>query len=304
MNRLLAVMLMTAVSFATVARVSADAPQDDAFAQQRLSDSDMAELLGSLPAKSTAAVVESSPAILATLAGLEWGMSSQQAMTVLASDAKLDAAKLRKSYVTFDGQATKWEDSAAAGHYTHGNAEAMLVVDRKGVRTHLFFIQDKLWKTFEPVAKKDATTSFQRFARGLRGRFGGGHIKVAGEDRWIEFGSKRTRVRGVDGGMQAERYGVVLEDRPTLDKLSTMRVATIVPVQLKPVPPVVITPAKADVEALAKIVAADKARAKVQAPSAKVEEAAAAAKLHVAPPTTTELDAMAVVEDDDPLTGL
>lgn len=184
MKWFVAVMSVACLSFGTVATVHADS-QNAGFSEQRLTAEDMADLLGGMTIKKPGARVENNPVILKALGGLSWGMSSDQAMDVLASEGKSRKA-LRRSYVTFDGQATSWEDTPVASQYTHGNGEAMLVVKRGANRTHLFFIQDKLWKLFETVSKSESGTNFHRFSRTLRRRFGAGHVHTVGDvERWI-----------------------------------------------------------------------------------------------------------------------
>lgn len=303
MKWFVAVMSVACLSFGTVVTVHADS-QNAGFSEQRLTAEDMADLLGGMTIKKPGARVENNPVILKALGGLSWGMSSDQAMDVLASEGKSRKA-LRRSYVTFDGQATSWEDTPVASQYTHGNGEAMLVFKRGANRTHLFFMQDKLWKLFETVSKSESGTNFHRFSRTLRRRFGAGHVHTVGDvERWIEFGSKRTRVRGLDGGEQAAGYGVVFEDRPTLAKLSSMRVATVEPIAIAAVTPVKVQPiTQSHREAVAEAKATNKIldAARMSGPKART---AVAAKVRIKAPVHRELDSMASLDDDDPLTGL
>lgn len=97
---------------------------------------------------------------------------------------------------------------------------------------------------------------------------------------------------------------MVFEDRPTLAKLSSMRVATVEPIAIAAVTPVKVQPiTQSHREAVAEAKATNKIldAARISGPKART---AVAAKVRIKAPVHRELDSMASLDDDDPLTGL
>ena len=84
-------------------------------------------------------------------------------------------AKMKDSYVKFDGQKTGWDVSLVDHEFAHKNNESMFVIWEKDQRRFLFFHNDKLWKQFiafnaENTIFKDKT--FDDFADLIQKRYG------------------------------------------------------------------------------------------------------------------------------------
>lgn len=133
--------------------------------------------------------------------GLEWGMTYKKVISIFeeqvqtrfaedlaaaAGDALIEdqvrtkirraIGKLRKSYVTFDGQTTGFEGHMIADEFTHNNRESMLMWDAGKYVEYLFFFNGRFWKRLRAFRIDSFKTeiSFPTFLATLENRFGEG----------------------------------------------------------------------------------------------------------------------------------
>jgi hypothetical protein len=86
-----------------------------------------------------------------------------------------EIAKLKKSYVQFDGSRTGYEGAVLEGEFTHNNNESMLEWDAGKFVEYLFFFNGRFWKrlrTFRKEALK--IPDFQTYITTLEQNFGDG----------------------------------------------------------------------------------------------------------------------------------
>lgn len=195
-------------------------------------------LIATLAVLLTAPAFASTNPIAGALGNLRWGMNEREVKTALKAKIK-DKSRLHdleSSYVEFDGKSTRWDSSAAAEEYTHGNEEAMLSYkDSDGSENYYFFIGGQLWKWVKLYpASAFGGHDFGRFAEKIRGRFGSGHDKQGevnpGSGRsyqFIEFGDRNTRLRAVDKTKEHNQYVLMFEAMDTVRSLSSLRSNTI-----------------------------------------------------------------------------
>lgn len=139
------------------------------------------------------------------LAGkFKWGMSPSEAMDLIEKDIRAryepkiraepdpfkqdtirremmeDIAKMRASYIKFDGQRTGWDVSIIDREYGHKNEESMLVIWEQSQRRFLFFWQEKLYKQYVALnAEKFKGKSFEEFAEIIQERYGKAQMNFA-----------------------------------------------------------------------------------------------------------------------------
>jgi hypothetical protein len=147
------------------------------------------------------------PKALADLAGkFKWGMTPDDIQKVIGETIKAkyqdqitketdvyqqdtlrkqrddEIAKVKDSYIKFDGQKSGWDVSIIDKEFAHRNGEAMLVFWEKDQRRFLFFHNDHLYKQFiafnaEHPAFQNKT--FDDFAKLIEKRFGPAEMKFA-----------------------------------------------------------------------------------------------------------------------------
>lgn len=134
------------------------------------------------------------------LAGkFKWGMTVDEAMKLVTDDIRAryteriqaasnafeqdalqkqmadEIARLKASYVQFDGHKTGWEVSIVDHQFASNNDESMFIVGEKDQRRFLFFYQGKLWKQFIAFDAQNpafAGKSFDDFADIVQRRYG------------------------------------------------------------------------------------------------------------------------------------
>lgn len=150
--------------------------------------------------KAVAEASEQTQRAIGELAGkFKWGMTVDQAMKLVTDDIRAryteriqaapnafeqdalqkqmadDIARLKASYVKFDGQKTGWEVSIVDHEFGLNNDESMFFVGEKDQRRFLFFYQGKLWKQFIAFDAQNpafAGKSFDDFADIVQRRYG------------------------------------------------------------------------------------------------------------------------------------
>lgn len=195
--------------------------------------------------------VDTKAVIAEALGDVHWGMSKadlhkllkaqiraefdqriKRERDVMRQDALYQEAQERyrrivQDFVAFDGQKSGWDVSPVAAEFSHGNAEAMLVVVNKGSRDLYFFMQGKLWKWYRELAPEalDAADPEQAFEV-LKERFGRGKPQT---ERVSEAKAPYVGMTWSDGATRvtALRRGgetcLVLEDTQTVAQLAALR---------------------------------------------------------------------------------
>ncbi len=152
------------------------------------------------PSHAAARAVAAPPRAISELAGkFTWDLSPDQSMKMVTDDiaaqfdekiknetvsAKQDelirqreeaVAKVKNSYVKFDGQKTGWDVSIVDHEFAHKNGESMFVLLEKDQRRFLFFYNDRLWKqliAFNAENPNFAGKKFDDFATVVQKRYG------------------------------------------------------------------------------------------------------------------------------------
>lgn len=196
-------------------------------------------------------------AISLSLTGMAWGQSPKQVaeaidrifdedfrplykevqpgirMKELDAQVAEEKSAFRRSRIDFGKLPTGVDATPLRGEYTYNNREAMMVLTRKGMNTHFFYIQEKLWKIIEehklseshplgktyPEAVVKLSTNY-----GAAGRFlppDGTRFVV--EVDWKDATSHLRAVQRSDTAM-----GLAYEDLATLGNLASLR--TVKPV--------------------------------------------------------------------------
>ena len=135
----------------------------------------------------------------------------------------------RRTLAEFDGKPNNLDATPFAGEFSNNNGEALMKISRRGRTRHLFFINNKLWKTIDVYALKDggkwgadfatATKSIQKRLK-VEGRSlpvdekaGRAHAEVD----WADF---KTHLRVMDWGKQ---LAIGFVDRSTEANLAKLR---------------------------------------------------------------------------------
>jgi hypothetical protein len=146
-------------------------------------------------------------------------------------DAQLaeDKAAFRRSRVDFGKLPTGYDATALRGEYTYNNKECVYKLDRKGMTTWFFFIQERLWKVIEehklnekhPLGKtyQDAVVKMSTdFA--VPGRF----LQPDGTSRFaieVDWKDATSHLRAIQRGESA--MGLAYEDNGTVAQLGSLR---------------------------------------------------------------------------------
>jgi hypothetical protein len=195
--------------------------------------------------------VDAKAAIAEALGELHWGMTKDELLKllkkqiqagferrikverdVMRQDALYQEAqdryrRIHDNFVTFDGQKTGWDVSPIAKEFTHGNAEAMLVVTAPSSRDLYFFMRGKLWKLYRELApdapeladSDDAMTAFAtRFGPGKRQRERRDETGITYPG--MTWSDEATRVTAVQRGGDT---CLILEDARVTQQLVVLR---------------------------------------------------------------------------------
>ena len=191
-------------------------------------------------------------AISISLRGLTWGQSPTQVARAIDSildedykprykgvqpgirmrelDAQLaeDKSQFRRSRIDFGKLPTGVDATPLKGEYTYNNREIMYVLNRKGLVSNLFFIQDKLWKIIEEHKLDDSHPLGKTFSDaviklstgyGVAGRV----LQPEGARYWIEVDWKdaTTHLRAIQRSDTA--MGLAFEENATVSRLASLR---------------------------------------------------------------------------------
>ena len=194
-------------------------------------------------------------AVSGDLAGLEFGWSRKQVMghlrkqvrdtfqekikrapgaieeDKLRHDMNVETRRLREGYFEFNGNATGFDHSYIRGEFEHQNQESMLRHRTARSEDTYFFIQgDHFWKLYRAFhAAEFQGASFEEFCAALESRYGRGTWKTGtvGPDdqngRWLEWESRRYRVRAIDNSTFYGFYSIVFEDMDIVRRLDQLR---------------------------------------------------------------------------------
>ena len=199
-------------------------------------------------------VTPHSDGIAGALGGLEWGITRAQLLRRLEDGVRAEwlprihkapgaieedrlrhgmserIARLRREQVEFTGRTTGWDVSFLSDEYTHGNSEAMIVVNDEQAQNFYFFIGDRLWKWYRAFnAEVFEGRNFAQFGEALQGRFGSGRVRTGSRHEggptrnWIEWQDDTTQLRAVDETQFYGFYCLVFEDKRTMANLASLR---------------------------------------------------------------------------------
>ena len=184
-------------------------------------------------------------AVSKSMGDLRWGMSEYEVQRFLKRKIKEDARKARgmakraleraagqidDGLVQFNGR-SRYDRGPIADQFTHGNQESMLVYEDGESKNYYFFIQGRLWKWVKAYPSRAfGGSNFKRFEKLVGKKFGRGHVKTeelyrgtGDELRFIEFRTRNTRLRAVDKTGDHGQYALVFEDMGTVRDLSALR---------------------------------------------------------------------------------
>ncbi len=195
-----------------------------------------------------------SAAIAPALGDLQWGMSRDEVIKLLAKQVReryrLRIAKttdaieedrlqraqqremkqIREGYVRFDGASTGWDLGYLRDEFTHHNGEAMLTTKDSNSQNFYFFINGRLWKWYKAFdISVFEGRAFDEFAAAVQRKFGKGKSQKgelapgSGVRQWLEWKDDDTRLRAIDQTAFYGFYCLVFEDANTLAKLATLR---------------------------------------------------------------------------------
>jgi hypothetical protein len=189
------------------------------------------------------------------LAGVTFGQTTKQVIAavekILDEDYKplyakvspgvkmkqLDAAlaeeksAFSRSAIKFDKLPVALDSGPLKGEYTYNNKELKMELTRKGVTTHFFFIQDKLWKLYfehklgeKEAAGKDFADATSKLTKdlGIAGRALAADADKGRHLAEVDWKDAKSHLRLVDRGSSVVAF--VYEDNATLGNLATLRV--------------------------------------------------------------------------------
>lgn len=137
--------------------------------------------------------------------------------------------EFRQSLEAFDGKPNRLDATPFVGEFSNNNGEASMRITRRGRTRHLFFIQNKLWKTIDVYALEDGGKWGADFATAIKGiqkilKVEGRVLPVDEEAKrkypevdWADF---RTHLRVMNWGKQ---LAIGYVDRRIEAKLVTLR---------------------------------------------------------------------------------
>jgi hypothetical protein len=191
-------------------------------------------------------------ALTLSLTGVAWGQSPKQVAEaidrILDEDYKprykevqpgirmkeLDAqlaeekSAFRRSRVDFGKLPTGVDATPLRGEYTYNNQEALFTLDRKGLKTHFFFIRDKFWKLIEEHKLSDTHPLGKTYPDAvikLSTNFGiPGRVLAPDANRYVtevDWKDATSHLRAIQRGDAA--VGLAYEDNGTLANLSSLR---------------------------------------------------------------------------------
>lgn len=138
-----------------------------------------------------------------------------------------EIAKIKNSYVVFDGRRTGFEGAMIEAEFTHNNNESMFSWDAGKFVEYMFFFEGRFWKRVRTFRKDSfkVDITFDDYVQTLINRFGPGLelFGQQGELKEIKWQDKTTYMSARD---QSGFYGVfvlVFAARVTEDNLAKIR---------------------------------------------------------------------------------
>lgn len=139
-----------------------------------------------------------------------------------------DKAAFRRSRIDFGKLPTGVDATPLKGEYTYNNREALYILNRKGLVTNFFFIQEKLWKIIEAHKLDDSHPLGKTYNEaviklstgyGVPGRV----MPPEGARYWVEVDWKdaTTHLRAIQRSDTA--MGLAFEENATLANLAALR---------------------------------------------------------------------------------
>jgi hypothetical protein len=189
--------------------------------------------------------------IAEALGELRWGMSKDALLALMKKRIRIDYTarvkaekdilrqdalyneandvfrRIKDGYVEFNGRKSGWDASAVAEEFTHGSAEAMLVVDDPSARDLYFFIHGRLWKWYREL--KPASMGggdFDSIGEMLQEKFGAAHERSEPRSekgvayRMLSWSDDQTRLSAIRRGGET---CLVFEENATLERLAMLR---------------------------------------------------------------------------------
>ncbi len=159
----------------------------------------------------------------------------QPGVTMQSVEAERDNRKaaFANSFVPFNDTPTGFDNTSIRGEFSYRNHEAVMYVDRHGVRRYFFFIgappSDRLWKIFDDVPYKANGlygANFQQAVTKLNIKLNApARIRVPDATNGLKYATAdwqdgRTHLRAEDRGSSV---AVVMEERATLNALPQLR---------------------------------------------------------------------------------
>jgi len=138
-------------------------------------------------------------------------------------------SQFARSRVDFGKLPTGMDASPLRGEYTYNNRECVYNLDRNGLRTWFFFIQDRLWKVIEEHKLNDKHPlgkTYQEAVVKMSTDFGvpGRVIPPDGTNRFaleVDWKDATSHLRAIQRGESA--MGLAFEDNGTLANLASLR---------------------------------------------------------------------------------
>jgi len=138
-----------------------------------------------------------------------------------------EIAKIRKSYVKFDGQRTGFEGAMIEKEFTHNNQESMFSWDAGKFVEYMFFFEGRFWKRVRTFRKDSfkADIRFDDYVQTLINRFGPGLEVFSdnGELEEIKWQDKTTYMSASDKSGFYGVYVLVFAARVAEDNLARLR---------------------------------------------------------------------------------
>jgi hypothetical protein len=161
------------------------------------------------------------------LARLQPGIDQQQ----LEADRENRKANFARSFTLFLTDPTGYDVSAIHSEYTYNNGEGIQKLFKDGKTRYFFYMRDHLWKVYDEIPLRDGGilgASFQNALSKLAGMLGvPGRVRNGGSAPGLasteaDWQDPAMHLRAVDRSGE-HVVGLVLEDRPTLRNLSSLR---------------------------------------------------------------------------------
>lgn len=150
----------------------------------------------------------------------------------LRAERKKDIARIKGTYVAFDGKRTGWDVSIIEDEFAHKTGESMLETWKKegalNNRRFFFFKDGRLWKVFVSLDVSilpEESRNFETFRNTMEKQFGGGLV----ENGTITWRAAEFNARAVDKLKTYDALGLAIEDAQVSKELVAEREAKAPP---------------------------------------------------------------------------